>query len=371
MIDETAKTVTVNVPFGTDVTSLVADFSVSGVATTVNGVEQESGVTANDFEDPVAYTVKAEDNSTTDYTVTVIVGTSDAKEITAITIAGQISFNISGTDITVVMPSGADPSSLTPDITHTGASINPASGTAQDFTNPVVYTVTAADSSTIEYTVSLTFQGEVTKVFDFMTDGDALVRDDGSDWYFDGGNTGNYSNGFGYYMNQTRIISPWFFTGDFTVDFEFYLKVLDDDYIYRYGFSLIDPNWESTPSFFDFAAYYTAFPPITEIGTETYYQVGQGHGSDFSYNEYYVGVPGAHSGVNTCTLVKSGSNVSIYMNDTLVKTVVVDQVNLPDIGYSPSIQGHNSWDQADSNFYLRTVTIHYMAGEVEYINWNE
>ena len=249
VIDETAKTVTVNVPFGTDVTSLVADFSVSGVATTVNGVEQESGVTANDFEDPVAYTVKAEDNSTTDYTVTVIVGTSDAKEITAITIAGQISFNISGTDITVVMPSGADPSSLTPDITHTGASINPASGTAQDFTNSVVYTVTAADSSTIEYTVSLTFQGEVTKVFDFMTDGDALVRDDGSDWYFDGGNTGNYSNGFGYYMNQTRIISPWFFTGDFTVDFEFYLKVLDDDYIYRYGFSLIDPNWESTPLF--------------------------------------------------------------------------------------------------------------------------
>jgi hypothetical protein len=255
------------------------------------------------------------------------------------------------------------------DLTHTGASIDPTSGSVQNFTNPVVYTVTAADSSTRQYTVTVTVPVEVSKVFDFMTDGDALVRNAGSDWLFDGGITGNYSNGYGYYMNQTRIAAPWFFTGDFTVDIEFYLKVIDDDYIFRYGFSLVDRNWESTSTrkYFDFAAYYTDFPPHED----RYYQTGQGHGSVFSSADEHASVPGIQSGVNTCRMVKSGSNISVYMNGTFVKTVAINPDNLPADGYSPSIQAHNSWDQADSNFYLRSVTIRYMDGEVGYMDWNE
>jgi outer membrane protein assembly factor BamB len=42
---------------------------------------------------------------------------------------------------------------LTPTITYSGVSIYPAAGTAQNFNIPVVYTVTAADGSTISYTV--------------------------------------------------------------------------------------------------------------------------------------------------------------------------------------------------------------------------
>jgi hypothetical protein len=44
---------------------------------------------------------------------------------------------------------------LTPDITHTGVSITPASGVIQDFTSPLEYTVTAGDGSTQKYTVTV------------------------------------------------------------------------------------------------------------------------------------------------------------------------------------------------------------------------
>jgi hypothetical protein len=57
--------------------------------------------------------------------------------------------------IALTVPSGINVTALVPTITHTGASISPASGSAQNFTNPVTYTVTAADSSTQAYAVSV------------------------------------------------------------------------------------------------------------------------------------------------------------------------------------------------------------------------
>lgn len=370
IIDESAKTVSVTVPFGTEVTSLIALFSTTGVKTTINDVEQTSGVTENDFSNPVTYTVTAEDNSNAQYEVTVIIAESDAKDITSFAIVGQVSSDINGTDITVNMPSGTDISSLTTEITHTGVDINPASGEVQDFSSPVIYTVTADDGSTKEYTVTVSVPEEETMVFDFMTDGDTLVRDAGSDWYFDGGYTGNYSPG--YYMSQTSIAAPWLFTGNFSVEFEFYLKVLSDEYIYRYALRLVDPNWENNSNrrFFDMTAYYTAFPESNESGTPTYYQTSQGNGS-YTYNEYDGNIPGVKNGVNTCIMVKEGNDISISMNGTHVRTVTIDASNLPSVGYSPFIHGHNSWDQADSNFYLRKVTVVYISNEIVYHNWNE
>ena len=58
--------------------------------------------------------------------------------------------------VTVTVPSGTNVTALAPGISHTGTSISPASGSAQDFTNPVVYTVTGSDSSTESYTVTVT-----------------------------------------------------------------------------------------------------------------------------------------------------------------------------------------------------------------------
>lgn len=59
--------------------------------------------------------------------------------------------------IAVTVPFGTNVTALAPTIaTSTGATVSPASGVAQDFTNPVIYTVTAANGSTQTYVVTVT-----------------------------------------------------------------------------------------------------------------------------------------------------------------------------------------------------------------------
>lgn len=54
------------------------------------------------------------------------------------------------------LPAGTDLSNLIPEISISSkASVDPASGVAQDFTDPVVYTVTAEDESTVDYLVTV------------------------------------------------------------------------------------------------------------------------------------------------------------------------------------------------------------------------
>ncbi|KAF1079950.1 MAG: hypothetical protein GQF41_3848 [Candidatus Rifleibacterium amylolyticum] len=71
-IKESEKTIELTVPFTTDVTALVANFTVSASATVKVGENaQISGSTANDFTSPVSYQVIAEDSSSVEYLVTV------------------------------------------------------------------------------------------------------------------------------------------------------------------------------------------------------------------------------------------------------------------------------------------------------------
>jgi hypothetical protein len=71
VIDETDKTIAVNLPAGTDITDLIATYTTTGVSVKVGSVFQASGQTVNDFTDPVVYTVTAADMTTQDYTVMV------------------------------------------------------------------------------------------------------------------------------------------------------------------------------------------------------------------------------------------------------------------------------------------------------------
>lgn len=60
--------------------------------------------------------------------------------------------------ITLAVPFGTDITNLTPTITiSSNATINPSSNIPQNFTNPVLYTVTAEDGSTATYTVKVIF----------------------------------------------------------------------------------------------------------------------------------------------------------------------------------------------------------------------
>jgi len=69
-VNEGAKTIALNVPYGTDVTALVPTITHSGVSITSN-----SGIAQN-FTSPVTYTVTAADSSTQVYTVTVTVASN-------------------------------------------------------------------------------------------------------------------------------------------------------------------------------------------------------------------------------------------------------------------------------------------------------
>lgn len=155
-INETAKTVMITLPTGTDVSSLSPTIVISDNAT----ISPNSDV-AQDFSGPVQYTVTAEDMSTVTYTVTVTVTAiplSTEKQITSFSInAVNGTIDEAAKTVMITLPFGTDASSLSPTITISDlATISPNSGVAQDFTAPVMYTVTAEDSSTVNYTVTVT-----------------------------------------------------------------------------------------------------------------------------------------------------------------------------------------------------------------------
>ncbi|WP_202613983.1 DUF6242 domain-containing protein, partial [Silvanigrella paludirubra] len=106
--------VNVVMPFGTNLTSLVATFSLSaGASAKINGTTQVSTTTANDFTNPVTYTITAQDGvSNNSYTVTVTNASNSAAQLTAFSIPSQISSSISGNNVNVVMPFGTNLTSL-------------------------------------------------------------------------------------------------------------------------------------------------------------------------------------------------------------------------------------------------------------------
>jgi hypothetical protein len=161
--------ITATVPFGTDVTSLVATFSTTGTGVTVGAMTQVSGTTSNDFSSPVTYVVTAADATTQSYVVTVNVAANTAKDITSFQfltvknagLSANVTATITGTDITAILPFGSDLTNLVATFSTTGdsvavAGVEQVSGvTANNFTTPLQYTVTAADGSTQVYTVTV------------------------------------------------------------------------------------------------------------------------------------------------------------------------------------------------------------------------
>jgi hypothetical protein len=73
VIDEENYAINITVPYGTDVKNLIATFTASaGANVKVGSTVQQSGITTNDFTNPVVYTVTAAFGWIQDYTVTVI-----------------------------------------------------------------------------------------------------------------------------------------------------------------------------------------------------------------------------------------------------------------------------------------------------------
>ncbi|WP_438422292.1 hypothetical protein [Aquimarina macrocephali] len=154
-IDTIAKTITATLPVDTPLTTLTPTIDVSAKASFNPTGEQ-------DFTNPVTYTVSAEDGSTNSFEVT-LVSNSSAKQITSFVFL--VADNTIVVDVTAIIdeenktikatvPMGTTVIDLSPTIEISDkATINPI--ISQDFTTPVVYTVTAEDGSEVVYTVSV------------------------------------------------------------------------------------------------------------------------------------------------------------------------------------------------------------------------
>ncbi len=170
IIDATAYTVDLEVPIGTDVTSLVPTFTLSyGAKATVHKKFQTSGATANDFTDPVTYTVIAEEGGAIvqNWTVTVTLVLNTATDFTAFSLPQQTraaTIDETNHSIVVEVPFGTDVSALVAVFSLSSGATAKVNGNMQtsgtssnNFTNSVTYSVTAQDGTTTQdWQVSVT-----------------------------------------------------------------------------------------------------------------------------------------------------------------------------------------------------------------------
>ncbi len=87
----------------------------------------------------------------------VTAGQTSSKDIFTFNFPGQGAATINGTNITITVPYATDITALSPTYLCSAlATCSPASGTTQNFTSPQTYTVTAQDSTTQTYLVTVT-----------------------------------------------------------------------------------------------------------------------------------------------------------------------------------------------------------------------
>jgi hypothetical protein len=165
VVDEMTHTISVVLPFGSSRDNKVASFTTNGQFVKIGSTLQITGTTENDFTDPQTYTVFAENGLTQNYVVTVSLADppSPAKELTSFQINNRIGVvdQVNHT-VAVTVPYGTSVTQLVPTFTSTGLDVkvgldSQVSGvTTQDFTNPVSYTVHAADGTMQDYVVTVT-----------------------------------------------------------------------------------------------------------------------------------------------------------------------------------------------------------------------
>ena len=139
---------------GTDLTALKSSVVHTGIMISPNSLAIQN------FSNPVKYTVTAEDGSVKVYVVSARF-MSSTKAITSFALksadnsalTADINGHINGDTISLIFPPGISIKSLVPTVIHTGKSLVPGDKMAQDFTEPLHYTVTAEDGSVKTYVV--------------------------------------------------------------------------------------------------------------------------------------------------------------------------------------------------------------------------
>jgi hypothetical protein len=151
----------ITVPQGTTLSGLRPVITYTGASITGAGLSGALGggtVTGSgvDFSSSKNYTVKAQDDTEKTYAVTVREEKDEIIEITGFYFTEPLAvgkINQNAGVISVTVPSGTNRASLKPTVYFTGMTLNPGSGTANDFTVPAMYTVTGVSGKTRTYSV--------------------------------------------------------------------------------------------------------------------------------------------------------------------------------------------------------------------------
>lgn len=151
--DGTSSTYSVTVPRGTDLKALPVSFTLPAGATSM----PKSG-TVQDFNQPVTYTITAEDGSTQIIKILVKIVQSSDKTILDLSIPNltkaAISYDAGTFTYTIKSTYGSDMSKVPVTIkVADGARTEPLSGTICDLSQPFTFKVTAEDGSSQNYIV--------------------------------------------------------------------------------------------------------------------------------------------------------------------------------------------------------------------------
>ncbi len=165
VISTVSRTVTLTMPYGTNLTALIPTIAVSANAT----ITPASGVARN-FTTAQTYTVTAQDGTTQTWTVTVSTSAgSSSNNILTFSIPNQVGTSVvdnTNHTVSVSMPAGTNVTALVPTITISAlASVNPASGLSQNFTNPVNYTVTSQNGTSQVWAVTVSVPSTQSTIF--------------------------------------------------------------------------------------------------------------------------------------------------------------------------------------------------------------
>lgn len=156
----TGGTVSVRVPFGTYLNSLIALFTVSDSGTVyINSVKQQTGVTVNNFTSPLSYKIVAQDtNYSKTYIVTVLSDSNSACDLIAYNIispnaTGMITANTAGGLVNIAVPFGTNVTNLISQFTisdsakaFVNTTLQQSSITLNDYTDTLHLTIKAQNN---------------------------------------------------------------------------------------------------------------------------------------------------------------------------------------------------------------------------------
>ena len=166
--------------------SLIATFNFTGSSITVNGANQESGVTQNNFTDPIVYRVSNSQGTTRDYRIVITKAIAPTINDFAFTsennpeLNQNVNLQLDGNTFKGRVPQNINISEFIPNFSYTGSSISidgspQESGvTPNNFNNVVIYKVDNDFGDEAEYQIDVTkFTG--LPIINLITDGSVQI----------------------------------------------------------------------------------------------------------------------------------------------------------------------------------------------------